>query len=270
MSVSLNALCTSNATVTQQSKYGSNFYTSTSYRCLIACLTGLVVDSFITQKQILKAKYSIELTNYKAHSIIQSYNSLKNTKLYIEQFWFSTKQWYKMNKHIWWFTLLGSIITQLQRGGGKSYYIHGSWTNIYHRIQKRPNKQATISLFCSRWWWWLLVWIKGFLLSAREYVIVFRFLTTNTHQVKVIQVMRYNNIHGIDITLTTDTLAIQNIHGGSKSRSSFGQSVVLCGFPVSNKGFVTGRLSLFERCHPPPDCCLEGQGGVLFDVFWMI
>ena len=96
------------------------------------------------------------------------------------------------------------------------------------------------------------------------------FLSTNAQQVEIIEVVRDDVVHGINVTLPASELTVQKIHGASKSRSSSCQRVVLGGFPVPNKDIVSRWLFPFHGRHPPVDCSLEGNGRILFNVFRMV
>ena len=95
-------------------------------------------------------------------------------------------------------------------------------------------------------------------------------LSPHTDQVKEILEVRNDNIHLINVTLAANLISIKNIHCGTKSGNSLSQSVILGGLPVSNKNIMGRRLFLFDWCHPPPDCGLEGKGSILLYVFWMV
>ena len=61
-------------------------------------------------------------------------------------------------------------------------------------------------------------------------------------------------VHGLIMTLTTNKISIEHIHGSTKTRNSFGQNV--------------RRLILFDWRDPPPN--QEGQCSILFNVFRMV
>lgn len=65
-----------------------------------------------------------------------------------------------------------------------------------------------------------------------------RLITTETHQIEVILVMRDNVVHGVNITLPTDGITIENIHGCAETRNPFGQGVVLGWLPIANKDIM--------------------------------
>lgn len=48
-------------------------------------------------------------------------------------------------------------------------------------------------------------------------------------------VVGYNDVHLIDGALTTDEIAIQDVHCSTKARIPLGQSVILGWFPVANE-----------------------------------
>ena len=77
-------------------------------------------------------------------------------------------------------------------------------------------------------------------------------------------------VHGIIMTLIANKISVEHIHGSTKTRNSFGQNVSLGGFPGANKDFVCRRLILLDWRDPPPNCNLEGQGSILFNVFRMV
>lgn len=123
---------------------------------------------------------------------------------------------------------------------------------------------------CSRRGGWLGGRIEGELLSAGEDFMGAGLLPANAHQVKIMLVMRHHGVHLINITLTTNTVPIQDVHRGSKPGHSFSQGVVLGGLPGSHEGIMSRRQSLLGRGHPPVDCSLEGQSGILLNVFRMV
>ena len=96
------------------------------------------------------------------------------------------------------------------------------------------------------------------------------FLPADTHQIKIVLVMGDDVVHGINITLTAYRIAVKNVHCGAEAGNPLGQSVVLGGLPCSDEDFVGGGLLLRDGSHPPPDCGLEGESGVLFYVFWVV
>ncbi|GER27871.1 protein kinase protein with adenine nucleotidealpha hydrolases-like domain, partial [Striga asiatica] len=95
-------------------------------------------------------------------------------------------------------------------------------------------------------------------------------LPTNTKQVQIIEIVRYDVVHCINITLTANNITVHDIHSGSKSSYTFGQCVILCGFPVPDKYIVGRRYAAFGRRHPRPNCRLECESCILFNVFGMV
>lgn len=64
------------------------------------------------------------------------------------------------------------------------------------------------------------------------------FLSADTHQVKVIQVVGNDVIHGINITLAANLIPVENVNGGAKVRTPFGQGVILGGLPIANEDIM--------------------------------
>lgn len=111
-------------------------------------------------------------------------------------------------------------------------------------------------------------WVESFLLGTGE--IWACKLSPNSQQVKVILVMRHDDVHRINVTLPANLVSKKDIHGGSKTGESIRQGVVLCGLPGANKCLMSWRLGLLDWGHPPPNCSLESECSVLLDVFWMV
>lgn len=120
-----------------------------------------------------------------------------------------------------------------------------------------------------RWIWSNISWIKHGLLGTWKSFMSPGLITTKTHQIEVILVMRNNVVHGVDITLPTNGIAIENIHGCAETRKPFRQGVILGGFPIANKDIMGWRLWLLHWVHPHPYCSLECNGSILLNIFRM-
>ncbi|KAF5951804.1 hypothetical protein HYC85_009748 [Camellia sinensis] len=92
----------------------------------------------------------------------------------------------------------------------------------------------------------------------------------DSRQVKIIKVMRDDVVHGINVTLATNTISVKDIHGGAETRKQLLHGIVLGELPVSDRNIMSGRLSLIDWGHPPPYCSLESKGCVLLNVFQMV
>jgi hypothetical protein len=100
--------------------------------------------------------------------------------------------------------------------------------------------------------------------------VVARVLTADAHEVEVILVVRDYNVHGVDVSLAADRLAVEYVHGGAEPRQAFAERVVLGRLPVAHEGVVRRRLALLDRRHPPPHRRHECQRRVLLQVLWVV
>lgn len=108
------------------------------------------------------------------------------------------------------------------------------------------------------------------LLRASEVVVGSSLLSANTHQVEVIQIVGDDDVHAVNIALSTHLICIKDVHCGAEARDTLGQSVVLGGLPVTDEDVVSRRLWFLDRSHPLKNSSLEGEGCVLLNVFWMV
>ena len=81
--------------------------------------------------------------------------------------------------------------------------------------------------------------IERFLLGTGEDVLRARLLSADSQQVKVIQEMRDDAVHAINIALAANLISVEDIHGGAEAQGPLRQSVVLGGLPVSDKNVVS-------------------------------
>lgn len=117
-----------------------------------------------------------------------------------------------------------------------------------------------------RWWGF----VERNLLSTAEHFVGSSLLSSNTHEVKVVQIVGDRVVHVLIISLSTHLISIESIHSGPKTWDTLGQGVILSGLPAPNKDIMGRRLVLLHWSHPPPNCSLKCQGGILFDVFRVV
>lgn len=112
--------------------------------------------------------------------------------------------------------------------------------------------------------------VKCLLFCTAEYFMRPSFVTANTHKVKVIKIMGNDIVHGINITLTTNAIPVEDVHGGTETGNPFGVCIIFGWFPVANECIMSRRLTFLYWCHPSPNGSLESQGGILFNVLRMV
>ena len=84
--------------------------------------------------------------------------------------------------------------------------------------------------------------IERFLLGTGEDFVRACLLSADSQQVKVIQEMRDDAVHAINVTLAANLISVEDVHGGAEARVSLRQGVVLGGLPVADKNIVSRGL----------------------------
>jgi len=119
------------------------------------------------------------------------------------------------------------------------------------------------------WWGSFGRWIERNLLSACKEFMGPSLFSTNTKKIKIVQVMGNNIVHGVHITLTTNSIPVENVHCSAKTRNAVLHSVIFGRLPVANEGIMSRGLILLYWCHPSPNCSLESKGCILLYIFRM-
>lgn len=114
---------------------------------------------------------------------------------------------------------------------------------------------------------WRLEW---FLLRAAEDLVGSGFFPADAHEVEVMQVMGDGIVHGVNFTLATGRIAIEDVDGGAKARDSLGERVVLGGFPFTYEHIMGWGQVLLRWGHPPPNCSLKCYSRIVFNVLWVV
>jgi hypothetical protein len=79
----------------------------------------------------------------------------------------------------------------------------------------------------------------------------------NSHQVEIMLIVGYDDVHIINKPLTTDEITIQDVHGSAEARIPLGQYVILGQFLVTNKHIMGRCLFPLHWSHPPPESCFK-------------
>jgi hypothetical protein len=117
----------------------------------------------------------------------------------------------------------------------------------------------------------LIILIRGVewsLLGTVE--VVAGLLTSDSHEVEVVLVVRDDDVHIINEALATFGVAVEHVDGGAEAREALAERVVLGGFPGAHEHVVRRRLLLLYRVHPPPHRCLPSQRRVLLQVLRVV
>lgn len=64
------------------------------------------------------------------------------------------------------------------------------------------------------------------------------FLPTHSQQVQVVEVVRDDVVHGIDVTFPAGEVTVEEVHGGPKPCDPLGKGVILGRLPVPNKDIM--------------------------------
>lgn len=112
--------------------------------------------------------------------------------------------------------------------------------------------------------------VEQTLLSAGQQLVGACFLPSHTQQVQVVEIVRDDVVHGVDIAFPAGEVSVEEVHCGPKSWDPLGKGVILGGLPVPDKDVVGWRLALLYWGVPLPYCSLEGQGCILLDVLWVV